>query len=30
VAKEMTDLSEAELTRLLNPLELTRGGVPRK
>lgn len=27
VAKEMTDLSEAELARLLNPLELTRGGI---
>src|SRR5438270_1066833 len=30
VAKEMTDLSEAELARLLDPLELTQGGVPRK
>jgi fumarate hydratase, class II len=27
VAKEMTDLSEAELARLLNPLELTQGGI---
>ncbi|HEX2245568.1 MAG TPA: class II fumarate hydratase [Gammaproteobacteria bacterium] len=27
VAKEMTDLSETELARLLNPLELTRGGI---
>ena len=27
VAKEMTDLSEAELARLLDPLELTRGGI---
>ncbi|MDQ3959428.1 MAG: class II fumarate hydratase [Pseudomonadota bacterium] len=27
VAKEMTDLSEAELARVLNPLELTRGGI---
>jgi fumarate hydratase, class II len=30
VAKEMMDLSEAELARLLDPLELTRGGLPRK
>lgn len=27
VAREMTDLSEEELDRLLNPLELTRGGI---
>jgi fumarate hydratase class II len=27
VAKEMTDLSEDDLDRLLNPLELTRGGI---
>ncbi len=27
VAAEMTDLSEAELARLLDPLELTRGGI---
>jgi fumarate hydratase class II len=27
VAQEMTDLSEAELARLLDPLELTQGGI---
>ena len=28
VAREMTDLSEAELQRLLDPRELARGGIP--
>jgi len=28
VALEMTDLSEAELDKLLDPLQLTRGGIP--
>ena len=29
VAREMTDLSEAELDRLLDPMTLTRGGMPQ-
>ena len=29
VAKEMTDLGEEELNRLLDPLELTRGGIKK-
>ncbi len=29
VAKEMTSLSDAELDRLLNPLELTKGGIKK-
>ncbi len=30
VAKENTDLSEAELKRLLNPFELTKGGIQKR
>ena len=29
VAKEMTDLSEEELLRLLDPVALTRGGIQK-
>ena len=29
VAREMTELSEAELDRLLDPMTLTRGGIPQ-